>query len=75
MFVVVCLFVLDDSLAGWGFATRTEGLTECYEPLRGLGVGLGSCGAGLGPPVALCCWSFRGDASVVVLFVLCLRVF
>ena len=35
---------------------------------------LGTCKAGLSPPVTLCCWSFRVDASVVVLFVLCLGV-
>ena len=51
---MVCLFVLDDSLAGWGFATRTEELTECYEPLRKLRVRLWPCKIDLDPPVTLC---------------------
>ena len=71
---MIYLFVLDDSLTGWRFTTGTEGLAGCCGPLRGLRVRLGSCGTGLGPPVALYCWSFQGDASVVVLFVLCLCV-
>ena len=71
---MIYLFVLDNSSAGWRFTTRTEELAKCYEPLQGLRVKLGSCGAGLGPPVTLCCWSFQGDTSVVVRFVLCLGV-
>ena len=40
-------FVLDDSLTGWGFTTRTEQLAECFEPLQRVGVGLGACKTGL----------------------------
>ena len=29
MFIMICLFVLDGSLAGWGFTTGTEELTKC----------------------------------------------
>ena len=32
------------------------------------------CKIDLNPPVAFCYWSFRVDTSVVVLFVLCLKV-
>ena len=42
--------------------------------LQKLRVRLGSCKTGLSPPVTLCYWSFQGDTSVVVLFVLCLGV-
>ena len=51
---MIYLFVLDGSLTGWRFTVGTEGLTECYEPLQRLRVGLGSCRTGLGPPVTLC---------------------
>ena len=48
---------------------------KCYEPLQKQRVKLGACKTGLSPPVTLCYWSFQGDSSVVVLFVLCLLVF
>ena len=35
---------------------------------------LGACNVGLGPPVVLCCWSYQGICSVVVLIVLCFVV-
>ena len=69
---MICLFVLDDSLTGWRFTTRTEELTKCYEPLQKLRVRLWSFKIDLNPPVTLCYWSFQVDTSVVVLFVLCL---
>ena len=71
---MIYLFVLDDSLTSLRFTTRTEELTKCYEPLQKLRVGLWPCKIDLNPPVALCCWSFQVDTSVVVLFVLCLGV-
>ena len=40
-------------MAGFGFATRAGQLTGCCEPLRRLREGLGSCRAGLSPPVIL----------------------
>ena len=52
----------------------TEELTKYYEPLQKLRVRLGSCKTGLSPPVTLRYWSFQGDASVLVLFVLCIGV-
>ena len=51
---MIYLFVLDSSLAGWGFAAGAEELTKCYEPLQRLRVRLWPCGIDLGPPVALC---------------------
>ena len=54
VFVVVCLFVLGDSVAGWGFAAGAGGLTECCGPLRRLRVRLRPCKIDLNPPVALC---------------------
>ena len=41
---MVCLFVLGDSLAGWGFTARAEELAAgCYEPLQKLRVRLWPC--------------------------------
>ena len=74
MFIMIYLFVLDDSLTSQRFTTRTEELTKCYEPLQKLRVRLGSCKTGLSPTVTLCYLSFQCDTSVVVLFVLCLGV-
>ena len=74
MFIMIYLFVLDDSLTSKRFTTRTEELTKCYEPLQKLRVRLWPCKIDLSLPVTLCCRSFQVDASVVVLFVLCLGV-
>ena len=51
---MIYLFVLGGSLAGWRFATGTEELAECCEPLQKLRVRLGTCKTGLSPPVTLC---------------------
>ena len=54
-------------------------LTSCLylcviEPLQKLMERLWSCKTSLSPKVILYHWSFKGDASVVVLTVLCLGV-
>ena len=54
MFILIYMFVLDDSLTSKRFTTRTEELTKCYEPLQKLRVRLGACKTGLSPPVTLC---------------------
>ena len=54
---------------------RTEQLSKCLEPLQKLRVRLGTCKIDLSLPVILYYWSFQGDTSVVVLFVLFLGVF
>ena len=53
MFIVICLFVLDDSLTSLRFTTRTEKLTKCYEPLQKLRVRLWPYKIDLSPPVIL----------------------
>ena len=50
---MIYLFVLDDSLTSYRFTTRTEELTECYEPLQKLRVRLWPCKIDLNPPVTL----------------------
>ena len=50
-------FVPDDSLTSYRFTTRTEELSNCYEPLQKLRVRLWPCKTGLSPPIKfLCCW-------------------
>ena len=51
------------------------GRLKCYEPLQKLRVRLWPCKIDLSPPVILYYYSFQGDTSVVVLFVLCLGVY
>ena len=46
---MIYLFVLGDSLTSSRFITRTEELTQCYEPLQKLTVGLWPFGTGLNP--------------------------
>ena len=50
---MIYLFVLDDSLTGWRFTTRTEQLTKGCEPLQKLRARLGICKFDLSPPVIL----------------------
>ena len=69
---MIYFFVLDDSLTSWRFATRTEQLTKCCEPLQKLRARLGTCKTSLSPPVILYYWSLQGDTSVMV--VLCIGV-
>ena len=66
--LIIGFMVLDN------MCSKTEELTKCYEPLQKLRVRIWPCKTGLSPPVTLCYWSFQGDTSVVVLFVLCLGV-
>ena len=40
---MIYLFVLDDSSTSKRFTTRTEQLTQCFEPLQKLRVRLGTC--------------------------------
>ena len=54
---------------------RIEQLSKCLEPLQKLRVRLGTCKIDLSLSVILYYWSFQGDTSVVVLFVLFLGVF
>ena len=51
VFIMIYLFVLDDSLTSKRFTTRTEELTKCYEPLQKLRVRLWPCKTGLSPIV------------------------
>ena len=46
-------FVHYDSLLSLRFTTRTEQLTNCYEPLQKMKVRLGACKTGFSPPVIL----------------------
>ena len=50
---MIYLFVLDDSLTSKRFATETEQLTKCCEPLQKQRVRLGTYKTSLSPPVIL----------------------
>ena len=69
VFIMIYLFVHDDSLTSLRFTTRTEQLNECCEPLQKLRVRIDTCKIDLSPPVILY------YTSVVVLIVLCLGVY
>ena len=73
-FIMIYLFIHDDSLTSKRFTTRTEQLTKCCEPLQKMRVRLGTCKTGLSPSVILYFGSFKGDTFVVVLIALCLGV-
>ena len=73
--IVIYLFVHDDSLTSKRFATRTEQLTKCYEPLQKMRVMLGPSKTGLSPPPPKDFYiTLQGDTSVIVLFILCFGV-
>ena len=71
---MIHLFVLGDSLTSTRLTTRTEQLTKCCGPLQKMGVRIGACKIDLNSRVILYYWSFQGDTSVVVPFVLCFGV-
>ena len=61
---MIYLFVLDDSLTGLRFTTRTEELIKCYEPLQKLRMRLWFKPASyfvllIVPRRYFCCGSFR----------------
>ena len=72
--IIIYLFVLDDSLTIKRVTKRTEQITKCRELLQKMRVRLGTCESGLSPPVIKYYRSFHGDASFVVLIVLCFGV-
>ena len=71
--VIYDLSVLDGSLTGKRFTTKTKQLTKCCEPLRKMRVRLCACKIDL-RSIYLYYQSFQGDTSVVILFVICFGV-
>ena len=53
VFIMIYLFVHDDSLTSYRFTTRTEQLTQCCEQLQKLRVRVGTCNIDLSPQVIL----------------------